>query len=565
VQNLDLMIKSVRGFIEMTILTLNRKEFEKSVGKVTKELEDRITQMGTPVEEVTKDEFSVEVFPNRPDLLSLTNFANAVNQFNGKKGVAKYNIKNPEKNYTVTIDKSVKKVRPHTVCVIVKNLKLDDEKIVQLIDVQEKLHNSLGRKRKKVAIGIYPLDKISLPITFTAKKPEDIMFRPLESEKDMSAKQILKQHPAGVEYADLLKDKEVYPLFVDANDEILSMPPIINSEKTGRVNEKTKEVFIECSGDNLHYLKKCLNILVQTFCGMGATIYSMNIKDSSAKSFVSPDMSFEELPFKVADIEKTLGIKLDEKTVKNYLGRMGIGYLSKKGESIALIPPYRADILHWIDLSEEIAIAYGYENFEPIIPEISTIAEEDKVEKMKRVISNILAGVGLLETSSFHLTTKKNIKKSHFDYKDFIEVAESKTAHDTLRVDLLTNLFEILSENSDAGYPQKIFEMGRVFSLDKDGKTETGIEERENLAIAMIDEKMNFTELKQVVDYLFKMLDVEYTIEETEDSNYIAGRVGNIVVDKKKIGVIGEVSPRVIKNWKLKTAVVSLEIYLDKF
>jgi phenylalanyl-tRNA synthetase beta chain len=559
------MIKNVRGFIKMTILTLNRKEFEKSVGKVTKELEDRITQMGTPVEEVTKDIVSVEVFPNRPDLLSLPNFANSVNQFNGKKGIVKYNIKNPEKDYTVTIDKSVKKVRPHTVCAIVKNLKLDNEKIVQLIDVQEKLHASLGRKRKKVAIGIYPLDKIALPIKFTAKKPEDIMFRPLESEKDMSAKQILKNHPAGIEYAHLLKNSEVFPLFVDADNEILSMPPIINSEKTGRVNEKTKSVFIECSGDNLHYLKKCLNILVQTFNGMGATIYSMNIKDATMKSFVSPDMSFEEMPFKISDIEKTLGISLSEKQVKSYLGRMGIGYLSKKGGSIALIPPYRTDILHWIDLAEEVAIAYGYENFEPIIPEISTIAEEDKTEKTKRVISNILAGAGLLETSSFHLTTKKNIKKSHFDYKDFIEVAESKTAHNTLRMDLLTNLFEILSENSDAAYPQKIFEMGRVFSLDKSGKTETGIAERENLAIAMIDEKMNFTELKQVVDYLFKMLDVEYTVEETDDSNYIAGRVGNIIVDGKKIGVIGEVSPRVIRNWKLKAAVSTLEINLGSF
>jgi len=55
----------------MTILTLNRKDFERKVGKLTKELEDKITQMGTPIEEVTPTEISVEVFPNRPDLLSI--------------------------------------------------------------------------------------------------------------------------------------------------------------------------------------------------------------------------------------------------------------------------------------------------------------------------------------------------------------------------------------------------------------------------------------------------------------------------------------------------------------
>jgi len=104
----------------MTILTMDRKEFEKKVGRVTKELEDKITMMGTPIEEVSDSEVSVEVFPNRPDLLSLGNLARAVNQFNGKGKVAGFKINKPESDFVVTIDKSVKAVRPHTVCAIVK-------------------------------------------------------------------------------------------------------------------------------------------------------------------------------------------------------------------------------------------------------------------------------------------------------------------------------------------------------------------------------------------------------------------------------------------------------------
>jgi phenylalanyl-tRNA synthetase beta chain len=354
-----------------------------------------------------------------------------------------------------------------------------------------------------------------------------------------------------------LKDADVFPVFVDANDEVLSMPPIINSEKTGRIDEKTRDIFIECSGHNLVYLKKCLSIIVAAVSEMGGKVYAMDVKDKVAGSFVSPDMSAEEMEFKIEDIEKTLGISLKEKEVVGYLTRMGIGYDSKK--SVALVPAYRADVLHWIDLAEEVAIAYGYDKFEPEIPEISTIAEEDAVDRLKRVVGNVLAGLGFLECSSFHLTTKKNVKKMHYDFNDFVEVEDSKTGRDVLRTDLLSGLLQVVSENSDASYPQKIFEMGRVFTK---GESETGVVEKERLAVILADERVSFTEMKQVLDYLFKMLNVEYSIEDVEDSNYIVGRCGRIVVDGNEVGRIGEVAPRVLKNWKIKMPVVALEIGL---
>jgi phenylalanyl-tRNA synthetase beta chain len=547
----------------MTILTFNKKELEKRVGRITNELEKKITEMGTPVEEVTDKEISVEVFPNRPDLLSLNNFSRALNQFNGRGKLAKFLVNKPEKDFKVIIDKSVKVVRPYAVCAIVKKLNLDDKKIVELIDLQEKLHNSIGRKREKVAIGIYPLEKIKLPIKFVGRNSGEIKFRPLGFGHEMTGKQILKTHPAGIEYSKLLEGCEIFPVFVDAENKILSMPPIINSEETGRLNSKTKEIFIECSGHNLAYLKKTLNIILSSISEIGGKIYAVELKDSKGKNFISPDMSFDEIRFEIKNLEKTLGISLKEGEVKKYLGRMGIGYENRKGNLFALIPPYRIDILHWIDLTEEIAIAYGYENFEPEIPKISTIAAEDSREKTKRIVSEILSGAGILETSSFHLVAKKNVKKMHFSYRDFIEVEDSKTERDVLRIDMLTNLLQVLSENSDSAYPQKIFEIGKVFSKDLSEKSETGILEEENLSIAMIDEKITFTELKQVLDYLFRMLNLEYEIEEIEDNNYIPGRVGKIIVDGKGIGVIGELAPRVIKNWKIKMPIIALEIKLD--
>lgn len=547
----------------MTILTLDKIELEKKVGKITPEIENKITEMGTPLENSNENEISIEIFPNRPDLLSLQNFARALNQFLGKKEPAEFKINKPEKDFQVTIEKSVKNIRPYTVCAIVKGMKFDDKKIKEIIDIQEKLHNSIGRKRKKIAIGIYPLEKIKLPIRFKALPPTEISFQPLEYPKEINGKQILKNHPTGREYASLLDGAEKFPIFIDANNEILSMPPIINSEKTGRITESTKDFFIECSGSNLSYLQKCMNIILSSIYEMGGKIYEMEIKDEKEGNSISPKMQPQEMKFKIPDIENTLGIKLSEKEIKKYLEKMGIKYENKNNQSTAVIPCYRTDILHWIDIAEEIAIAYGYENFEPIIPEISSTASEDKMSVTKRIIGNILAGLSLIETSSFHLTTKKNIKKMHYDFKDFIEVEDSKTERDTLRIDILTNLIQIISENSSAQYPQKIFEMGKVFEKTTDENSETGIKETEKLSIALIDESINFTEIKQILDYLFKMLDMKYEIENTENSNYIIGRCGKIIVEGKEIGLIGEIAPRVLKNWKIKMPISALEISLD--
>jgi len=537
----------------MTILTLNRAELEKKVGKVTLQIEEKITMMGTPVEGSSEKEISVEVFPNRPDLLSLQGFSRALLQYLGKKGVARFKVNEPEKDYVVKIDKSVKSVRPHTACAIVKGLRFDDEKIKEIVDIQEKLHFTIGRKRKKVAIGIYPLEKIKLPILFVGKKPDEIKFVPLEMNKEMTGAQILRQHPTGREYADLLKDASVYPYFIDADDKVLSMPPIINSEDTGKISGKTKDVFIECSGHNLVYLKKCLNIIVTCLHDMGGRVYCMEIQDSG--KWVSPDLESWELEFNVEDINKTLGLELSVKEVSRYLGRMGIGVSNGR----ALIPAYRADILHWVDLAEEVAIAYGYDKFEPEIPEIATIAEEDKFARIKKVIGNVLAGLGLLEVSTYHLAVKQDVKKMHFDFKDWVEVEESKTEYNVLRNDLMSNLMKVFAENSDSAYPQKIFEIGRVFS---NGDSETGVKEEERLAVALIDEGVNFTKIKQVLDYLFRMLGVEYKIEEVEDGNYITGRVGRVVVDGKSIGLVGEIAPRVLRNWRLGFPVGGFEVGL---
>jgi len=551
----------------MAVIKLSRKELEKNIGRIDDKMENKISMFGTPVEGISDEEIAIEIFPNRPDLLSMQGISRAFLAFFDKKtGLKEYEVEKPEKNYKVTIDKSVKKIRPFTACAIVKNLKFNQEKIKEIIDIQEKLHMTYGRNRKKLAIGIYPLEQIKLPIKYLAKKPEEIKFQPLEFPREINGRQILSQHPTGREYAHLLKDAELFPIFEDANNEILSMPPIINSEKTGKISENTKEVFIECSGFNQNYLKKTLNIIVTALADMGGKIYAMEIQDGN--KYLSPNLESEKMPFSIANINKTLGLNLNEKEIKKYLEKMGLGYEKQKTESIAIIPSYRTDILHEIDISEEIAIAYGYENFIPEIPDISTIGQEDNLAIIKRKISEILAGLEMLEISTYHLTNKETQYKSlgYKEYKDMIEVIGSKTENNILRKSLLAQSIKTLSENSDASYPQKIFELGRIFNSND--KSETGIEEKENLCISICNEKANFTEIKQILDYLSRMLDFKYEIKEIEHPAFIVGRCGEIIIlkDNKKesAGIIGEIAPFVLKNNKIKMPVASLEIEIER-
>ena len=553
----------------MAIVTLNRKKFEKEVGKIDEKMEDRIAMFGTPVEEINESEIQIEVFPNRPDILSYHGFRRAFLAFLGKKvGLTTYKTNAPERNYSVVVDTSVKNIRPYTACSIIKGLNLDDDKIREIIDMQEKLHTTLGRKRKKVAIGIYPLEEITLPITFKAVEPDKIKFIPLESEKEnqgfssfprktlekeMSGLEILQKHPAGKEYAHLLAGKEKFPVFVDAENKILSMPPIINSKLTGRITESTKNVFVECSGFDFDVLKKALNILVANLAEMGGKIYQMEIK--YPKKEITPNLSPDEMKLSVENANKLLGLELNEKQVKTLIEKMGHEYSSGKVKT----PSWRTDVIHEVDLIEDIAIAYGYENFIPEIPSISTIGEEDKRQIAKRKVLEILSGTGMLEVLNYHLTNRGDqFEKMGIPEKDFVEIENSKTEYNILRKDLSHYMLKLLSENSDSEYPQRIFEIGRVFLNKKK------IEEKDNLSVAICSG--NFTDVKQILEYLSKMLKIEISIQETSDfpAYFIDGRIAKILLGGKEIGFMGEVHPRILRSWKIKMPVALFEISMEE-
>lgn len=549
----------------MPTLTLNKTVFEQLVGKKLslEELKDRISMLGTDLEKIEGDQIHVEIFPNRPDMLSEQGFARAFSSFIGvKTGLRKYSVH--KSKYKVIIDDSVKNIRPYTVCAVVKNIILDEEKVREIIQIQEKLHVTYGRNRKKVALGIYPLNKITFPVRYKAELPSKIKFRPLGMDQLMTAEQILSEHKMGQQYGHLLQGLSKYPYFIDANQEILSLPPIINSNLTGRVTTENTELFIECSGFDFLVLSRCLNMIVTALNEMGGEIYSVQLEYSSGLK-TTPDLEPQPMPFNLEYVNKRIGLNLSSQEAGELLEKMGFGYSAGK----VLVPAYRTDILHPVDLVEDIAIAYGYENLKAEIPNFSTAGREDDLEKFLTKIREVMVGLGLLETKNYHLNSAENLNQKMNLNLELIPLLNAVGEHNQLRNSLLPSLIKVLSENQHHEYPQKLVEIGRVFSIDqeskdKESKIDTGIKESEHLGIVLSHDKTDFTEIRQVLEALFYLLQLPVSVKEIDHPSFIPGRVGEVIISGEKIGIIGEFHPAVLEHWQLKVPTVGAELDLEK-
>ncbi|MEK6867388.1 MAG: phenylalanine--tRNA ligase subunit beta, partial [Nanoarchaeota archaeon] len=446
----------------MPTITLNRKVLDALIGKKLspEELKDRIAMIGTDLESLDDKEVVVEVFPNRPDMLSEQGFGRALRSFLGlSPGLHEYPVK--KSGYKVVVDSSVT-MRPYTACAIVKNLTFTDERIKEIMQVQEKLATTHGRNRKKSAYGIYPLAHITFPITYIAKDPDKIKFKPLGFDQLLAASEVLLVHPKAKEYNHLTVGWKKYPFFIDAKDNVMCMLPFTNSQDTGKVDINTREVFIECSGIDLANVSVALNILVTMLADMGGEIYSLDVMYGN-KKITTPNLTPLSMNFDIAYANKILGLDLKQTDAKKYLEMMGY---SVKGKDV-LVPAYRADILHPRDLVEDIAIAYGYEHIPEEIPVIATIAQEDPFDVFKQKIGNLLVGYGMYEVSNFHLidtaaqTTQMQVPSAVLEILDPVSID-----YNSLRSWILPCLLQTLRQNKQYEFPQKLFEVGVIFKKD---------------------------------------------------------------------------------------------------
>ncbi len=580
----------------MPTVTLNRQVFERLAGKkLTEEkLKDRIALIGTDLESLDEKEIHVEVFPNRPDMLSEQGFGRAFKTFIGTaKGL--HEFKSKPSGCKVFIESSLPKEWPYAVAFIARGLKLDAEKVREIIQLQEKLGMTLTRKRKKGGLGLYPLEKIKFPVRFKGMEPKKIKFIPLGFSKEMDASEILKNHPKGKEYGHICKDWERFSVFVDEDDTIMSMPPLINSEKVGKIDESTTELFVEGTGPDLNVITYAINIIAASLYDMGAKIETIEMIYDDKKvgkdgKLIIPDMTAKKMKIDYDYINKMLGLSLSKKEVNGFLEQMGYG-IDKAEEDIALIPAYRADILHQADLMEDVAIAYGYDNFTSEIPKVATIAEEDAEDNFIRHVSDIFIGLGFTEANTYHISNKNElVNKMNLGEKDSLQVVELANAltedYNAIRNWMLPNLLKILSENKHNEFPQNVFEVGLVArkidenkvknNLDVGNKEnnsslttqETGVEEFKRLGVVICHNNADFTQAKQVIEYLLKLLQLPNEIIIAEHPSFVPGRVGRVIVkhgkDERKVAFIGEIHPKVLANFGIETPVVAFELNLSE-
>ena len=190
---------------------------------------ERIPMIGADMHDTdgNEDDMSVEFFPDRPDLYSVEGLARSLRAFlDIEPGMAEYDVQETE--IEVNVEGSVKNVRPYILCAAVHDVDITDDLLRSLMEMQEKLHITIGRKRSKIAIGVHDLDKIAPPFRYKAVHPNEISFVPLAKTDEWDLKQILEKHEKGIDYAHLLKGKDKYPVILDSNDDVLSFPPIIN-------------------------------------------------------------------------------------------------------------------------------------------------------------------------------------------------------------------------------------------------------------------------------------------------------------------------------------------------
>jgi len=240
------------------------------------ELKERIPMIGVDMERIDDEKIIVEIFPNRPDLLSVEGFARALKGFLGvETGLVEYKVH--DSNVSVTADSSVNKIRSYIACAVVKNVKFTEDFLVSLMNLQEKLHVTHGRNRKKVAIGVHDFDKITSPITYKTVEPGEIKFTPFDSQEKMDLNEILLKHPKGTAYTHIFNGITDYPVILDKNGSVVSFPPIINGELT-RVTENTKNLFIEITGTDESAVNQALNIVVSAIADRGGDVYGVEVK-----------------------------------------------------------------------------------------------------------------------------------------------------------------------------------------------------------------------------------------------------------------------------------------------
>ncbi|MDD2889281.1 MAG: phenylalanine--tRNA ligase subunit beta [bacterium] len=573
----------------MAGITISKKDLESLLKKALSiaELETLLHSVKGELKETNGDELKIDLDDtNRPDLLCTEGIAREIKNEKTRRNadVDTEEHRNLKINHQILVDEGIKDIRPYIGGFIAKGLSLTEGGLAQLIQTQEKLADNYGRNRKNISIGIYNAEEITFPVSYKAVAPEERKFVPLEFDREITLKEILELHPKGKEYAYILKGFSKYPLLEDSKGNVLSFPPIINSNSVGRVETGNSNLFCDITGTNLEQVLLVSNILAQNLKDRGAEIILVEVKypydTKLGKNVVLPYDFKEEIKINKTDFEKLLGLKLETAKIIEELDKSGYR-TTLSNEQFTIKPPsYRRDIMHSVDVIEDFAIRYGYNNFEPEELNEFTVGKTTLIEPIIQKLRKLMIGAGFEEIVSNILTSKNQMLGNVEPLESIIEIENPVSdTYSVLRNSIVPSLLSVESISSKSVYPHKIFEIGEV--VVSDSTVNYGSRTIVNLTALISYPEASFSDLHSVLDILLyysfpdskqsgnkkdvdgiitKGLGYSNNLQRTEHPSFIKGRAANILVNNKSMGIIGEVHPQVLEDWKIRNPVVVFEL-----
>ena len=556
----------------MPTIDIDYSELERQLGIKLNEDMDRLDEILANVKAEVKsysqkeDSVSVEMKDTaRADLWSVEGLSRALQGYlNRSKGIKPYSV--GKSIIEVEVNAQLFGIRPYICCSVVKDIHLSDSIIKGIMHLQDKLDQTHGRSRQKTSIGIYNLDLIKPPILYTAVKPSDVKFVPLGFSEKMSLDEVLEHHPKGIEYGHIVKKNSLYPMLFDSENKVLSFPPIINSNDLGKITEESRNLLVEVTGTQHKTVLDTLNLVTLALIDRGGKAYSAKINypqnsEYTERTVLTPNFDNRHFQLSVEETNRLLGLQLSAQKIIELLQVAGLAVEKADAESVSvLVPCYRVDVMHQVDLIEDVAIAYGYNNIEPLWRELATTGAANPQQHYVDNARELMIGLGFQEVLNTTLSNQETLfSKMNMPPSNIVEVSDPKVVTMTcIRNWLLPCLLEFLSVNVSVEFPQKIFELGKVTLLDETKETKT--RDEDYLAAAVSHPNANFTEIKSIMDSFMTNFGLKWQIKETAHPSFIEGRVGKLFVSGVDVGVLGEIHPAVLGKWKLENPVAAFEV-----
>lgn len=527
--------------------------------------------------------YKIDVPANRYDLLCLEGLVRGLQVFKEKINAPRYTRVSPAnggESQRLIITEDTASVRPHAVAAVLRNITFTQERYESFIELQEKLHQNICRKRTLVAIGTHDLDTISGPFTYTAKPPGDIRFKPLNQTKEYTATELMSLYKTDSHlrhYLHIIENEPLYPVIYDSNGIVLSMPPIINGDHS-KISLNTKNIFIECTATDLTKAKTVLDMVVTMFseyCEEPFTVEEAEVVYPDGRSCVYPELAYRTETLSGDFINKRVGINKSAESIAQLLTRMCLkSEVSGEGDQIRVeIPPTRSDVIHACDIMEDAAIAYGFNNIVRTTPRTYTVANQLPLNKLTELLRQDLAASGFTEALTFALCSEEDIAdklgKNIADIKA-VHISNPKTAEfQVARTSLLPGLLKTIAANRKMPLPLKLFEISDV--VLKDETRDVGARNNRRLCAVYYNKSPGFEVIHGLLDRVMQLLDVKpgrnhgYHIQEAEDSVFFPGRCAEIFSRGRSIGHFGVLHPDVISRFELTMPCSAIDIDIEPF